>query len=467
MRSYQAIIVSSATVLMLGLAQPARAQTDTAAPTIELVVAAGRPLEVALDQRITIKRVGQPITGTLVEPVYAYDRIVLPAGAKVLGHVAQLDGPSRLTRVRGILSGDLTPTRHVVLQFDTVMLDAGHTVPVQTVVGGGIPHLKRSVAAAPEATRNPGLAARTGEQAKTRAREAVAAAKQHARDTLSAITQPGKMERLKDAAIQRLPYHPQFLSKGTVYHADLIVPIGFGVTTPAAPAPTSTRPAPDSLLSARLVTTLNSAKTPRGTAVEAIVTEPVFSSDHQLILPEGSTLKGEVTLAKHARRFHRNGQLRFLFESAQVPKQDPVTLLAALHAVQANDGDHVAVDEEGGTTLTNPKTRFIAPALAILALRATTDHEHHRFDGDGDANDVAGASVQSGNAGSRAFGGFLGLSVLGVGLSQISHPVGVALAALGAARTVYANLLGKGKEVSFLAGTSIELQLAPGPVRQP
>ena len=58
--------------------------------------------------------------------------------------------------------------------------------------------------------------------------------------------------------------------------------------------------------------------------------------------------------------------------------------------------------------------------------------------------------MQSGNNASRALGGFLGLSVMGVGLSQISHPVGVALAAIGVARTVYSNLLGKGKEVSFL-----------------
>jgi hypothetical protein len=458
--------VSSAIFLTLGCARPALAQTDEASPTIELVVSAGRALQVSLDKRFTVKRVGQTITGTLVEPVYAYDRVVLPAGAKVLGHVAKLENPPRLARVRNVLSGDLMPHWHVVLQFDAVVLDDGHEVAVQTIVGDGIARLTRSVAATPEASETGGVVARTSRRAKAQVTEGVATAKQKAREAVSAITQPGRMARLKDAAIERLPYHPQFLNKGTIYQAELISPVDFGATSPAPRAAASARPAAESVVNARLVTPLNSAKTPRGTAIEAVVTKPVFSFDHQLILPEGSTLRGEVTFAKQARRFRRNGQLRFLVESVEVPREDPFVLLAALHSVEATDDAHVAVDEEGGTSVTNPKTRFIAPALAILALGGITYREEHRFDGDADDN-VEGASVQSGNNTSRALGGFLGLSVMGVGLSQISHPVGVALAAIGVARTVYSNLLAKGKEVSFLADTSIQVRLAPDPAPQP
>ena len=76
--------------------------------------------------------------------------------------------------------------------------------------------------------------------------------------------------------------------------------------------------------------------------------------------------------------------------------------------------------------------------------------------------------MQSGGGfGSRGVGGFLGLGLLGVGLSQISRPVGVTLAVVGVVRTVYTNVLGKGKEVSFPADTSIQLQLAPGPTARP
>jgi hypothetical protein len=53
---------------------------------VPLVIAAGTPLQIALDRRVTVTRVGQSVTGTLVEPAYAYDRVVLPAGTPVRGH---------------------------------------------------------------------------------------------------------------------------------------------------------------------------------------------------------------------------------------------------------------------------------------------------------------------------------------------------------------------------------------------
>jgi hypothetical protein len=52
--------------------------------------------------------------------------------------------------------------------------------------------------------------------------------------------------------------------------------------------------------------------------------------------------------------------------------------------------------------------------------------------------------------------------VLGIGLSQIWRPVGVTLSVVGAAKTVYTNVLGKGREVQFPADTLIQLQPAPG-----
>jgi hypothetical protein len=95
------------------------------------------------------------------------------------------------------------------------------------------------------------------------------------------------------------------------------------------------------------------------------VTEPVFSSAHELLYPEGTVLTGEVTLAKPARSLHRNGQLRFLFERVEPSAGDPVPLLASLQTVHASDDDRLAIDDEGGARATNSKTRFIAPTLAI------------------------------------------------------------------------------------------------------
>jgi hypothetical protein len=191
-----------------------------------------------------------------------------------------------------------------------------------------------------------------------------------------------------------------------------------------------------------------------------VITEPVFSSDHQLVLAEGTVLRGEVTFTKTARHFRRNGQLRFLFESVQPPAQAPSTLLASLYSVETSAGDHVALDDEGGASVSNPKSRFIAPTLAILALSRTADAGERAADGDGD--DVAGATVQSGSVGSRSVGGFIGFGLIGTALSQISRPVALAFGVIGAARSVYDSVIAKGQEVTFAVDTPIQVQLAPG-----
>ena len=451
-----------ALLAVTGVAPPAAAQSDP--PPIDLVVNTGRPLRVALDERIQLKHVGQPVTGTVIEPVYAYDRIVIAVGTNVRGHVAQIDSGSTFVRARAYLGGNFSPTKHAVLEFDTLLLDDGREVPIDTVVRGGIPHVTRTMAGGAKSTdTSPTLASRARGAVRQRTTDAIFGAKQKASDTIASIkslSSPGQMSRLKDAAVQQLPYHPQYLAKGTVYDAELSSPISFGRAVPAVAAPVGTAPAPDSVLTARLATALDSSKTPRGTPFEAVITETVFSADHRIIFPEGTTLTGEVTLAKPARRFHRNGQLRFLFESVHVPNQPPTPLLGALHAIDASADDRVAVDDEGGATLENSKTRFIAPALSLLSLHGSMEGDGHRFaDPDGDGSIKTAGS----GAGSRGVGGFIGMGLIGVAVSQISRPVGIALGAYSAVRTIYTNVLGKGREVTFPADTPIQVRLAPGP----
>jgi len=64
-------------------------------------------------------------------------------------------------------------------------------------------------------------------------------------------------------------------------------------------------------------------------------------------------------------------------------------------------------------------------------------------------------------------GGFMALGLVGAGIGQITRPIGIALSVVGAARTLYTNVLGKGREVSFPADTPIQVQLAPGPPPKP
>jgi hypothetical protein len=269
------------------------------------------------------------------------------------------------------------------------------------------------------------------------------------------------MERFKFLLLNQLPYHRQYLGKGTVYDARLQEDVSFGAVDGAPFAPRGTRPSPLSLLRARLATPLDSASTPKGAKLEAIVIQPVISRDGELVLPQGTRLTGEVTVARPARRLHRNGQLRFLFESVEVPKQDPAPLLASLHSVDVSADDRIGLDEEGGAAVSNSKTRFIAPSLAVLALRGSL-HHHDHLDPDGD-----GHIIQSGHPGALGAGGFLGLGVLGAVIGPMWRPAGIALSVVGIARTTYKNILGKGQEVRFGEDTPIELQLAPGPSPAP
>jgi hypothetical protein len=192
-----------------------------------------------------------------------------------------------------------------------------------------------------------------------------------------------------------------------------------------------------------------------------MVTRPVFSENGKLILPEGSVLSGEVTLAKAARRFHRSGQLRFLFESVQVPQRAAETLRASLYSVQASRDARIALDEEGGASSPESATRFVVPAIASLALVGAMQG-HVDYDTDG-----LGPETQYGSTLTHSLSGFFGWGVAGLLLAQVSHPLAVAFGIIGVARTVYASVFGKGRDVVFSEGTAMELQLAAEPERAP
>src|SRR5665213_3382569 len=141
MRPGSFVAVAAALLLTLG-ASSASAES----PSMDLVLNAGRPLRVALDQKISVKRVGQPVTGTIVQPVYAYDRIVIPVGTKVRGHIAKLTSESTGAHVSSYAGGDFSPPRQVVLKFDTLVLSDGREMPIDTTVTGGVANVQREVA---------------------------------------------------------------------------------------------------------------------------------------------------------------------------------------------------------------------------------------------------------------------------------------------------------------------------------
>jgi hypothetical protein len=416
----------------------------------DLVIDAGRPLRVVLSKSIRVTRVGQPVTATLAEDVYAYDRVVIPAGATVLGQVARLDGVSGATRAVAMLGGNFSPGHLVGLRFNTVVLGGGSKVAIQTIVTPGTAPSSQEVAGA----HDDGIVGHARRQVALEAKRKVA----EARRAVATVKAPGKLTRLGHYLVGRLPVHPQYLEAGSAFNAELVEPITLGKVEPLPPAPDGTRPPAESILSARLLTPLDSKSTVRGAPVKAVLTQPLLSSDRAVILPEGTVVSGKVTLVKPARGLRRNGQLRFLFESLEVPGRSTEAVAAALFSADVGRDQHLQIDEEGGTKVTNPKSRFVAPALASAAMVVPLEQTEI-------SDEAAGALTTEANVAGHGVKGFSGFGLLGAGLAIVSRPAAVAFGAFGLAQAVYTSVLGKGHDVVFPINTPIQMRLSPGESR--
>src|SRR5260370_21134616 len=76
------------------------AQNDasTAIPTVALTAEQGSPLRLILTKRLRMKQ-DEPVRARVVEPVYAFDREVVPPGAEVIRRILQLEGVPRPQRL--------------------------------------------------------------------------------------------------------------------------------------------------------------------------------------------------------------------------------------------------------------------------------------------------------------------------------------------------------------------------------
>jgi hypothetical protein len=247
--------------------------------------------------------------------------------------------------------------------------------------------------------------------------------KEQEREIHDMLSAPGKMQRIKDGLLHKLPYHRQFWSAGTVFDGTLDEPVDFGEADEVAPLDGLSPPPPNTVLSARLTTKLDSSLSVRGTPVTASLTVPVFSADHRLLLPEGTVLTGEVTKARPARHFRHNGQLRFLILSVARPSNSEQALLASLHSVDATSTDSLEIDSEGGAAMTNPKPRFVAPALSVLSLLGSVNQHTEGADEPGDV-----ATLQN-NTGAQTTGGFIGFGLIGAAIGWVSRPAAIAFSA--------------------------------------
>src|SRR5579864_7630761 len=110
------------------------APPSTPAPVkLEMSVPAGTPIKVALDSEVRIRKVGQPIHGKTMEPVYAFDKLLIPVGTTVTGKIAGIDAVEKKRRTLEAMDGNFSPVRAVHVQFDGLVMADGQRLPIQTL----------------------------------------------------------------------------------------------------------------------------------------------------------------------------------------------------------------------------------------------------------------------------------------------------------------------------------------------
>lgn len=438
-------------------ARPAEPANPAAAPataksslSVPLTVSEGTPLKVALDKDVRIQKVGQPIHGTTTEPVYAFDKLLVPAGTEVIGKISGIDAVSGRTRTLAAMDADFSPRRAVHVEFDELIMTDGRRVPIHTIVAPGSNTVLQFVPAKPSA--NQGAAG----QAKGETHGKIAQAKQQLKQQIDAmknqIEAPDKMHRIKRFAVAQLPYHPQYMDAGTSFNAEVQQPLSFGDEWLKADTLTQigAEPPAGSIVRAWLVTPLSSATSKKGDPIDAVISQPLVVSGH-LFLPAGSHLKGTVLQARPAGRLGHNGQLRITFHEVVPPNGIEEKVEATLEGLDGAKGENLKLDSEGGAEVTAPKSRYlktgIAVALAVSMARPDTDAGRSGFD--------------SGDLGGSAASGASGFKLVGtvVSLAARSRAVAAGFGAYGAAMSIYSHFLARGRDVVYPKDMSMVLAL--------
>jgi hypothetical protein len=416
------------------------------AKTIE--IPSGSPLSVEL-LRHSPMRAGESIEGRLLYPVFVENRIAIPAGSILHGRVIRLD-PDRSRRVHSGLRGDFTPFYIPVVQFDHVVIEDG---PPQAIVCDSVKDGMLILR----------LSTPPGQKKGSFIGRQLSAAKRKIVETAALFTAPGRGDRLVQFVYGQLPYHPQRIETGTTWTVELAQPIRLQRTEDSSagsadpplagikdqvtgqPPGLDKRPQEQAAgwqLRAYLQRTISSAKDKPGDTFEAAVAEPVFNSAHALVVPEGSLLVGEITQAKPARSFGRQGKLRFHFTELRFPTGFSQPVEGSLAGADSNKSANLQIDPEGGVE-PQAVNRVVAPLiLTFLAGRAFDTDENRTFN-----HAVA----------SNGFG------IVGriVGMAVSSRNVAAGIGFYGAALSVYDLWLARGHDVVFARQTRIEVTTTP------
>jgi hypothetical protein len=393
---------------------------------------------------------GEPLDCRLLYPVYAENKLAIPAGTVLRGSVVELN-PDRGRRIHSRLWGDFTPFHIPVVHFDRLVLPDGTVKQIASSdAADGAPVLHLST---PASKASHSFLSRQFAQAKV-----------HAKDTVALVTAPGRRDRLVQLLYRQLPYHPERIEAATMWTVTLTQPLVLKTDTvsvnakddPAVasavsrkPRPATTSPAKTAAedksawhLRAYLEQTISSANERQGNTFEAVVAEPVFKPDHSVAVPEGSVLVGTITQAKPARSFGRTGKLRFDFRELKFPGAPSQQVQGSLAGADANKSQQLAIDSEGGVQ-PQPQNRVIVPVvLTFLAGRALDD----------DGSFAGNAAVSSN-----------GFGIIGrvVGIVSGSRYLAAGIGFYAAGLSFGERWLVRGQNVVFTKNTRIEVTTIP------
>jgi hypothetical protein len=401
---------------VLGLTDiPVRAQ-ETGFEKQALVVEAGNDLRVALEKGVRLKKPGQAITAKLLEPVYAGEALAIPAGSTIKGHVSAIStAPHK--RARRLLNGDFTPPKMAHVTFDQLVLSDGTTVPIHSDSAVGIGRVANS-RYLPKAQR-PGM-------------------RQKLKGATAPLHEPNKLQRLGQAVVTSLPYHPEYIDQGTVFDTALLEPVT--VLAPAQPSTTSLQAS--DYLHLHLLTPLNSSTSSAGMQIDAVVSQPYYRADHQLLYPAGTRITGTVQKASSARWMKKNGSIVFAFHSVQMPDGTTRDLHSTVEGIQAERSEGLDVGKEGEIKATTSTfARVLAPVSLIGPSRAVADNTVVK------------------TAWSRSGDGRSGFGLLGAGAAQASVGTAIGFGYFGAAKRLCDAFITKGSNVELPVNTPILVRL--------
>jgi len=391
-------------------------------------------LRVRLESPAKMKA-GAPVKARTVDPLYSANRLLVPVGTEVTGVVQKVVPASRAIRMNARLRGDFTPLHVAQIHFTSITLANGATVPLASDAASEGSAVVRFHSAGSSAHQS--LIHQAWTDLKTQER-----------DTIHTVTAPGKADRLKQYVYSQLPYHPESIRPGLEFDVRLLqmpnVPPSALLAASAAAANESLTGS--AVLHARLLTPLSSRTARRSTSVVAVVTEPLLNAQKKIEIPQGALLRGTVLQARAAKRWGRNGQLRFSFAQIVFPKGAHQKIEGTPSAVDGGVRTPLQLDSEGGVEAKTNKS-IIAP-LVLGLLSTSALHE--------DENGLGQGAVSSN-----------GFALIGriAALSSGSRIVGGTIGAVATARTVYTRFFAHGRDVVFPKDTRIEVEVDP--VRAP